>query len=54
MTIDELKQTCLDGIDKEAQLEKAQSNANDTPMEYYHRGRKEVWLNIHSRLVHYF
>jgi hypothetical protein len=54
MTIEELKQRCLDSIEKETEFEKARNLAKDRPMEFYHRGRKEVWVEIHDILVRWF
>jgi hypothetical protein len=54
MTIEVLKQKCLNGIGKEAQLEKARMLAEDGPMENYHRGRKQVWVEVHQELVRWF
>ena len=49
--VKEIKDRCLKAIDKETQLEIAHSLAKDRPMEFYHRGRKEVWLVVHNMLV---
>ena len=54
MTIEDLKQECLENIDKEAQLENAEKLAGNNAGRSYHSGRKEVWLDVHTTLVHFF
>jgi hypothetical protein len=51
MTIEEFKERCLENIAKETQLEKAEHLAENRPLEIYHRGRKQVWLEVHETLV---
>ena len=54
MTIKELKERCLASIEKEKQLADAQKAAGNRPMESYHDGRKQVWLEVHTELVTWF
>lgn len=54
MTIEEYKAKCIESIDKERQPGKAQEASGNRPMEYYHRGRKEVLVDVHDVLVRWF
>lgn len=54
LKVKSLKQRCIQSIDKERQLEEARNKAKDRPMEMYHRGRKEVWLEVHDTIVRWF
>jgi hypothetical protein len=54
VTIEEYKAKCIESIDKERQPGKAQEASGNRPMEYYHRGRKEVLVDVHDVLVRWF
>ena len=51
MASEDLKKRCMDNISSERQLEAAEEEAGNFAMMVYHRGRKEVWVNVHEELV---